>query len=346
MKQKLLNVFKSPAFSVMLLLIAAAIIIMSGVFSSKKVGKSGNTVPAMIPDTTAETTGTNTSTAESKTTTTTTTATTSTTTVTTTQTTTTAPPETQTEAPAVEEAPAEETAAVDTEAAPEAAPAEETAQDTGTAPAALPSNYVGDSPNSAFYQERICIAGDSIAYGFDVYGFVPDEHNIARESVSMWNLDYFTFNFGAGDMGLVDAVAYVHPQLLYMSLGMNDLHMNSADSYAQRYSETVQQILQKIPDTNIVVAGITPVSADSTYTTNDRIREYNSALKSSIEAINSTRVYYFDAYTVVADESGNLRSDCSAGDGIHLATHCYSDFLTALFNYLDTTPVKKQIESA
>ena len=46
------------------------------------------------------------------------------------------------------------------------------------------------------------------------------------------------------------------------------------------------------------------------------------------------------------DEYGMLRYDCSGGDGIHLQTHCYSDFLSTLFNFLDDTSVKEQIEKS
>ena len=53
-----------------------------------------------------------------------------------------------------------------------------------------PTVYAGTSPNSSFYQERMAVAGDSLALGFNFYGFIPDMHNIATESVSMWNLDY------------------------------------------------------------------------------------------------------------------------------------------------------------
>ncbi len=207
------------------------------------------------------------------------------------------------------------------------------------------SQYIsaGTSPNSDFYQQRLAVAGDSIAYGFNAYGFVPYERNMAQESVSMWNLDYFTF---CGGYGLVDAVSYVSPKLLYMSLGMNDVNMNDSNAFASKYKSVIEQIMTRCPDTNIVVAGITPIGYESSFTSNERIREYNSALENAVNSIGSSKVYYFDAYSVVSDEYGMLRYDCSGGDGIHLQTHCYSDFLSTLFNFLDDTSVKEQIEKS
>lgn len=198
----------------------------------------------------------------------------------------------------------------------------------------------GYSPNSDFYQQHLSIAGDSIAYGFNAYGFIPYEHNYAQESVSMWNLNGFTF---CGGCGLVEAIGYNQPSLLYMSIGMNDVNMNSPEIYANQYASVISDIRSCSPDTVIVVAGISPVGAESMYTTNDIIRSYNSALQSAVEGMKSDHVYYFDAYSVLCDEYLNLRYDCSGGDGIHLQTHCYEDLLTALFNFLDTTKVKNML---
>lgn len=328
MKQSLIKFIKSPAFSVLLLIIASAAIILSTTIRNHNDIPGGRTIPAIIESTSSEI-------SEPKTSISTTTSSAITTTVSN-ITTTTSSATTSDEITNITEV--SETVSDE--------PIENTDPVSTPQYIAAPSNYAGESPNSSFYQDRLAIAGDSIAFGFNLYGYIPDEHNIARESVSMWNLDYFTFNYGYGDVGLVEAVEYVHPKLLYMSLGMNDVNMNSAETYALRYEDTIRQILGRIPDINIVVAGITPVSGDSSFTSNDTIRQYNAALEQAVKNINSSHVYYFDAYSVISDEYGNLRYDCSAGDGIHLATHCYNDFLVALFNFLDTTPVKEQIEAS
>ena len=199
----------------------------------------------------------------------------------------------------------------------------------------------GISPNADFYQQRIAVAGDSIAYGFNAYGFIPYEHNLAQESVSMWNLDGFTF---CGGFGLVDAVSYVDPEILYMSIGMNDVNMNDTVSYTNRYKGVIKDILSNCTDVTIIVAGITPIGYESSFTSNERIREYNSSLKDMIVGLNDQRVCYFDAYSVLSDEYGMLRPDCSGGDGIHLQTHCYSDIFNTLYNFLDDTNLKSHIE--
>lgn len=206
-----------------------------------------------------------------------------------------------------------------------------------------PTVYAGTSPNSSFYQERMAVAGDSLALGFNYYGFIPDMHNIATESVSMWNLDYFTFNYGNGDIGMVDAVDYIRPRLLYMSVGMNDVNMNSPEAYIQRYSDVINQIRQRVPDINIVVAAITPVCSYCNVIRNDLVREYNSALKQMVDDMNTPKIVFFDAYSAVCDENLDLRDDYTSGDGIHIYIPCYNDILTALFDYLDSIDFRKEM---
>ena len=205
------------------------------------------------------------------------------------------------------------------------------------------SKYItaGISPNANFYQQRLAIAGDSIAYGFNAFGYIPDEHNLAQESVSMWNLEGFTFY---GGYGLVDATSYVDPEILYISMGMNDVNMNDTASFTSKYKSVIHDILSDCTDITIIVAGITPIGYETSFTTNERIREYNSALKDTIVGMNDKRVCYFDAYSVVCDDYGMLRDDCSGGDGIHLQNHCYGDILNTLYNFLDDTNVKAHIE--
>ena len=207
-----------------------------------------------------------------------------------------------------------------------------------------PYLYAGESPNSEFYQERLVIAGDSIASGFNIYGYIPTEHNIATESVGVWNYENFTFDFGYGEMGMVDAATDIKSKLLYISMGMNDMPNNSPDWFADEYYNLIAQILEGVPDINIVAAGVTPVADYVSYTTNENIRNYNSALENMINEIGSPQVYYFDTYSVLADSSTlALSSEYSAGDGIHISSDSYNVILTALFNFLDTTPVMEQI---
>ncbi|HRR77815.1 MAG TPA: SGNH/GDSL hydrolase family protein [Ruminococcus sp.] len=235
------------------------------------------------------------------------------------------------------------------EPAPEPQPDETTPENNTPSPGQplSPYLYAGVSPNSAFYQERLAIAGDSIASGYQIYGYIPYGHNIAKESVGLWNLGRNTFNFGYGNMSMVDSVAYMQPKLVMISIGMNDLPMKDPAWFAGLYSDLVDQMIAVDPDVNIVCAGITPVASYVTYSTNENIRNFNAAVENMVAEKNSSQIYYFDAYSVLAD-SGSLalNSKYSAGDGIHITSASYGDLLTALFNFLDTTPVMENIQNS
>lgn len=333
------KILKAPALYIILLIIAVIAVLWFVPEHSPAEKPDGITEPVVSETsaTTAAVTSTTSSTSTTKktSTSTSTTSTTSATNTTSTAATTSITTVSETTA-AASTAPVTQTDAAQQTEAPSTAP---------PPPASLsPYIGVGDSPNSALYQEKLVIAGDSIAFGFNVYGFIPNEHNLAKESLSMWNLKNFTFNFGYGNVGLIDAVSAIKPELLYMSLGMNDLNMNSGEGFASRYSDVIRQIKQNNPDINIVVAGITPIADYVTYSNNANIRSYNEALRNAVNTIGLPDIYYFDAYSVLADPNTlALSSNCSSGDGIHISSASYKQLLTALFNFLDTTPVKTKI---
>lgn len=194
----------------------------------------------------------------------------------------------------------------------------------------------GESPNSNFYQSRLTVIGDSIAYGFNCYGFIPADHNLATESVSIWNFGEFTFDKGGGTMGIVDAADYVHPSLIYISLGLNDVNNHDPAGFASTYSGIVSQLQSRMPDAVIVIGAITPVSADCWFTDNGTIMEYNNAIAGMAAGFASPRVLYFDAFSVLCEPGTTSQNSAHAGgDGIHLGPSAYSLVLTSLFNFLD-----------
>lgn len=202
----------------------------------------------------------------------------------------------------------------------------------------------GDSPNSSFYQDRLVIIGDSIAYGYNVYGYIPNQHNIAAESLAVWNMGRYTFNLGGGSMGLYDAASYAYSPLYLISIGMNDIFTYSADDYGWNIRWIAEEILSRVPTATIVVGGITPVSNGNYYTTNDKIREYNSSLEWIINDMESSQVLYFNTHDVLCDSNTDaLARTYAGGDGLHLNSLAYSDMLKCLFNYLDTTSAYDQI---
>lgn len=209
-------------------------------------------------------------------------------------------------------------------------------------------NYLSteESPNSSFYQDRLVIVGDSIAYGFNAYGYIPYEHNIAAESLAVWNMDSYSFDVGGGPMGLFDAVSYTYSPLYYVSIGMNDIYTYYPDDYAWSIRNIAEEILARVPTATVVIGGITPVSDGNYYTDNDTIREFNYSLEYVINDMQSSQVLFFNTHDVLCDQNTMaLGVDYAGGDGLHLNSSAYAQILHCLFNFLDSSYAIEQIQA-
>ena len=123
-------------------------------------------------------------------------------------------------------------------------------------------------------------------------------------------------------------------------MGMNDINLLSAEEYTAQYAAEIDKILTICPDSDIIVAGITPILPSSDFTSNASIQQYNAALAQTIQQLNRENVAYFDAYAVISDPaSGGLAEMYSAGDGVHLGNAAYPALLNALCPLLDAMSV-------
>lgn len=186
-----------------------------------------------------------------------------------------------------------------------------------------PADPNGKSANGKFYQDRLVVAGDSIAYGFCAYGYVPYEHNIAKGSTAMRNYNdtsLFMFDPTGTPLSMMDAIKAIKPSLLYISMGMNDVNLIDEATYVQNYKGFIQAVKQAVPDCVMIAASITPISASSKFTDINNIRACNNGLKKLVAEMNDPNVLFFDAYGVIAgDDKIYAAPDATGPDGIHLS---------------------------
>ena len=200
------------------------------------------------------------------------------------------------------------------------------------------------SPNVTYYQNKLVVAGDSIAYGFCAYGYIPYEHNIAQGSLAMRNYtSYGMFNTTGKSMRCMDTIAAVKPELLYVSMGMNDVNITNAQTYANNYVGFLKQVRAKVPNCIIVAANITPIAATSNFTNINNIRNCNAAMQAAVKAMNDPYIVLFDAYSIVSGGGTYMVPSYSAGDGIHLAGSVYPQILSRLAVVLDQYSVRDRI---
>lgn len=196
------------------------------------------------------------------------------------------------------------------------------------------------------YANEIVVVGDSIASGFHLYGFILEEHGLAQGSTGIRNIHDFTFLHNGMDMDVSDILEEIQPAYIYMSMGMNDVNMITSTEYKEKYKNEIENTLRICPDSNIIIAGITPISYGNEFTDNSTILEFNSELKSLVEEFSLPNLKYYDAYNVLADPNTNaLKEEFSAGDGIHLSTQSYELLLEGLYPILDEMPLSKKPSS-
>lgn len=195
------------------------------------------------------------------------------------------------------------------------------------------------------YPEELSIVGDSIASGFGVYDVLDNSYDFATGNLGARSIKEYNFSYDGVSGTYIDALTAAQPAYIYLSMGMNDVNIITSDEYAELYKGIINEVREKCPNSNIIVAGITPVAPDSTFTANSSIQIFNEKLKSVAEEFASPNIIYFDAYSYVIDEAtGGLRSDCNGGDGIHLSYAAYSSLLENLYPFLDEMPIPQKIK--
>lgn len=192
--------------------------------------------------------------------------------------------------------------------------------------------------NMKFYLDRLVIAGDSIADGWQYYGVVPQQRCIAKGGLttsgfSIWN----EFQAFGKNQNMSQVLKQANPTLLYICLGMNDINQISADTYASQYRELINRIRSIIPDCLIVVQSITPVAATNQYSkvSNSAIKQYNSKLRQMVVSLNREDVIYFNAYNSLLGENSMMDPQYDAGDGLHINTQAYKKLLEDLSKRLN-----------
>lgn len=160
--------------------------------------------------------------------------------------------------------------------------------------------------------------GDSITEGLSAYELLDESNIFAGLGVTV--LD---------QKKKLNEIIKSEPENIYILLGVNDVLTGiSSEKFASNYAQFVRAIKEKLPDTNIYIQSILPVSSKvaikKPLLTNERINEFNTALKSMAETEDAKYVNIAS----VTDDYNSLY----AKDGIHLKSSFYKLWLNYLIN--------------
>lgn len=151
--------------------------------------------------------------------------------------------------------------------------------------------------------------GDSETAGGDWQKAFPDVKSI--------NLGYIGEDV-KGMLRRVDAIAAVHPKKVFLMAGINGLQQQTIGEFEYWYAALVDAIRIEVPEAELYIESILPVTSYSDYCDNEKIREANVELQRLAVERN---IPYIDLYSAYAQE-GALPEEMSY-DGLHLTEEAY-----------------------
>lgn len=139
----------------------------------------------------------------------------------------------------------------------------------------------------------------------------------AFPSVKSINLGYIGEDV-KGMLRRVNAISAVKPKKVFLMAGINGLQQQTMDEFEYWYAALVESIRSAVPDAELYIESILPVTDYSDYCDNRKIREANAILQRLALERN---IQYTDVYSACAQD-GAL-PDIMSYDGLHLTEEAY-----------------------
>jgi len=190
---------------------------------------------------------------------------------------------------------------------------------------ASPESYARTPEYDAFLHDTVFV-GDSICSGLKVYHILPDDNCVAKGCVGARSIFDYTFDVRGNEFSLTYALVLLQPKYVVFSMGMNDINMTSAEQYCKNYEKILDTVQSVLPNSKLFVASITPISNSITFSTNDKIDNYNQTIKNYLEGLGKGYGYVNFA-PILKDQNNGLKSEFCGGDGIHLPPLAYQAIL-------------------
>lgn len=174
--------------------------------------------------------------------------------------------------------------------------------------------------------------GDSVCRGFMAYGYVNAKQSFADGSIGARNLLESTVYYGGKDREFVSVLKEVNPRRLFLSMGMNDVNMTTAEEYYENLRNIVETSLKNC-SADVYLCAITPIRAD--FTEEGRIDAFNAQIRKLTDdysKLKENRVHFIDYTAPLMDENGKLLEKYDGGDGIHLTREVYFIALHEIYN--------------
>lgn len=166
----------------------------------------------------------------------------------------------------------------------------------------------------------IVFVGDSITARGEWQEFFPEQVVLNRGIDS---------DVTEGVRNRLSVIIETQPEKIFLMIGINDLKQGiSSETTLEYYEQILEQLSSSLPDCEIYVQSILPVSS-STGISNRDVQDLNVSIQKLAEECNIT---YIDLYSFLVDEHNDLPKAYSA-DGVHMTGDAYKIWIDVLKDY-------------
>lgn len=199
-------------------------------------------------------------------------------------------------------------------ALPAAAPS-----DGASSGSAGPALYTPPQSGQAFMEETLFI-GDSNFARLQVYGLVAEDQVIAELGIGVRQAAreaVITLPGSNQSRTMAQAAKVLNPRRILVMLGTNDIGSQTVQSFAVSYEAFLVALTGACPDSHIVVAGIPPISSETSYVdfNASQIEPFNAAIRQVCDKLG---LPYLDTHLALQGENGYCPGSYTDTDGLHL----------------------------
>ncbi|MBP5166858.1 MAG: S-layer homology domain-containing protein [Oscillospiraceae bacterium] len=179
-----------------------------------------------------------------------------------------------------------------------------------------PEVSAGPAPDDSFFSSSAML-GNSLVQGMQLYSGMEYMSFFAYQSTTVLSPN------GYDPSRCFDRLLNERYDRVYIEYGINEIYLNE-EKFTSAYSELIDSIRAAMPDAEIYVMAVTPVTSAVSgggYFTMSKIRSFNGAL---YEMCREKECRYLDCCEALCDASGFLPSAYAGWDGSpHLSGEGY-----------------------
>jgi lysophospholipase L1-like esterase len=183
------------------------------------------------------------------------------------------------------------------------------------------------------YFNNFLFIGDSISTGFYGYDYLNAANVFAKIGFTPLNVRTSDNN----GVTVYQKLAALKPENVVIMLGTNGLSYLDADEMIKDYSILIDEIRDILPDVNIVILTIPPVTREHEADMPENLALVTAYNEKLFALSQEKETEFIDIYALLADEDGYTRPEYAEADGLHIKGPAYKAILYAIEKATDST---------